>query len=71
MDNKIKALEKKMEQRWEHLELLERCRRREEELDLKEQAEITQKFIELERARWSTTYRIIQFLKDSATEEEL
>ena len=64
MDNKIKALEKKLEERWGHLGVLERCRRREEEVGLKEQAELTQKYIELERARWSTTYRIIQFLKN-------
>lgn len=71
MDKKIKALEQKMEKRWEHLETLERCRRREEELGLTEQAALTEKFIDLERARWSTTYRIIRFLKDETNEEEL
>lgn len=71
MDNKIKALEKKMDERWEHLKVLESCRRREEECGLPEQAALTEKFIELERARWSTTYRIIQFLKDETKEEDL
>lgn len=64
MDNKIKELEKRMENRWDSIKTLQSCLRREEELGLKEQAELTQKFIDLETARWAMLHRVVSYLKD-------
>lgn len=71
MDNKIKAIEKKVEERWTTIQTLERVLRREKELDLTEQAKITERYIALEKARWATSYTILKFLKNELTEEEL
>lgn len=71
MDNKIKAIEKKVEERWANIDVLERIMRREKELDLTEQAKITERQIDLEKARWATSYTILKFLKNELTEEDL
>ena len=60
----IKELEKRMEDRWDSVKTLESCLRREEELGLTEQAELTQKFIDMEKARWAMLHRVISYLKD-------